>query len=78
MTPLFKYLTKKLSMENAMFCFIFSHIFIWFFAGAAAGILLTFLFSAQSMMLSYAVTSGSLFSIIFGYIYGSIIVLKNT
>lgn len=78
MTPLFNYLTKKMSMENALLCFIFSHIFLWFFAGAAVGILLALLLSAKNMMLVYAVTSGAFFSITLGYIYGYIIVLKNT
>lgn len=78
MVFLYKFLNRKFDFPLAMYFFLLLHITIWFFTGAVIGALLSLLLFQISMLFTFTVTSGAFFAITFGYIYGYIIIIRNT
>lgn len=78
MKTFYMMLNKKMEAIPAMFCFLFSNIIFWFLAGALAGALIALLFLKIDIILSCAVTMGSCCALIFGYVCGYIIIIRNS
>lgn len=77
MVFLYKFLNKKFDSSLAMYFFLLLHIAIWFFTGAAIGALLSLLLFQASEIFTFSVTSGAVFAIALGYVYGYIVIIKN-
>lgn len=78
MVFLYKFLKRKFDSSLALYFFLLLHITIWFFTGAVIGALLSLLLFRISMLFTFTVTSGAFFAIVLGYIYGCILIIRNT
>lgn len=78
MVFLYKYLNKNMESSLAMYIFLLIHITVWFCIGAVLGALLSLLFYRTAMLFTFTITSGAFFAIAFGYIYGNIVIIRNT
>lgn len=72
MLSLYRFMSKRMDQENAIFCSLITNIIAWFLIGAILGIMIALLFVKTDMVISYAITIGSLASLIIGYVGGYI------
>ncbi|MGN0377269.1 MAG: hypothetical protein ACI4ED_06505 [Suilimivivens sp.] len=78
MPRFYKLLNQKMESTPAMFCFLLINIVFWFLVGGLAGALLAFFFLGKELMLSCAVTLGACLALTLGYVYGYIVVIRNS
>lgn len=69
---------RKLAPAPAMYFFLLVNIAFWFSVGAFSGMILAFFFSDVMLILPSILTTGALFALTVGYVYGYITVIRNS
>lgn len=78
MLQFYKLYCKKLDSSLAMYFFLLTNIAFWFLTGTLAGLIFALYFLNNTLILSCAFTSGAFLALTIGYVYGCIIVIRNS